>query len=43
MAAIPQTVFSDTFSWMKKVILILINILLKFVPKDQIDNIPALI
>ena len=33
MAAIPQTTFSDAFSWM-----ILIQILVKFVPKVWIDS-----
>ena len=41
MAAISQTTFSDAFSWMQ-IIWISINISLKFVPRDQIDNVPAL-
>ena len=39
MAVIFQTSFSKTFSWMK----ILIKISVKFVPKDQINNIPTLV
>ena len=41
MAAIPQTAFSNTFSWMK--IWISINISLKFVPNGQNNNILALV
>ena len=37
MAAIFQTTFSNTFSW------ILINISLKFVPRGPINNIPSLV
>ena len=40
MAAISQTVFPDAFSWMKSFFLIKIS--LKFVPKDPINNNPAL-
>ena len=42
MAAISQTIFSDAFSWMKN-IWILITISLNFVPKCSINNIPALV
>ena len=41
MDATSQTIFSDAFSWMKS--FLLIKILLKFVPKDSIDNNPALV
>ena len=41
MAAIFQTTFSDTF--FNENIKNLINILLKFVPKGPINNIPALV
>ena len=37
-----QTIFSDAFSWMKS-IYILIKISLKFVPNGPIDNNPALV
>ena len=44
MAVIFQTTFSNAFSWMKiENVLISINISLKFVPKGQINNIPALV
>ena len=39
MAAIFQTTFSNSFSWMK----IWISVLLKFIPKGPINNIPALV
>ena len=42
MAAISQTTFSNAFPW-KKNIPIAINISLKLVPRDQINNIPALV
>ena len=42
MDAISQTTFSDAFSWMKNA-WILLEISLKFVPKVQINNIPALV
>ena len=41
MADISQTTFSNAFSWMN--IWILINISLNYVPKGQINNIPALV
>ena len=41
MAVFLETIFSDKFSWMKK--LYLIQILLKIVPKCPIDNNPALV
>ena len=43
MAAISQTMFSGAFSWTKEKFCILIKILLKFVPKDPIDNSLALV
>ena len=42
MAAFSQTIFSDAFSWMKNVC-ILIKISLKFVPKGPINNNLALV
>ena len=41
MTDISQTALSNAFSWMK--MLILIKISMKFVPRDPIDNIPALV
>ena len=41
MAAIFQTTVSNEFSWMKMYAKISITISLKFVPKGQINNIPA--
>ena len=42
MAATPQTISSDVFSWMKD-FGILIKDSLKFVPNGLIDNNPALV
>ena len=42
MAVISQTIFSHAFSWNESV-WISINISLKFVPKGQINHIPALV
>ena len=42
MAAVSQTILSNTFSWIKS-IQISIKISLKFVPKIPINNIPALV
>ena len=42
MAAIFQATFSNAFSWNENVF-ISIKISLKFVPKGQINNIPALV
>ena len=41
MAAISQTIISDAFSW--TIFLYFDKISLKFVPKGQIDNNPALV
>ena len=41
MAAILQTIYSDAFSWIK--VLYFDSNSLKFVPKDLIDNKPALV
>ena len=42
MAAFSQTIYSDALSWMKS-FFILVNVSLKFVPKDPIDNNLALV
>ena len=42
MVAFSQTIFSETFSWMKHFVF-LVKTSLKFVPKGPIDNNPALV
>ena len=42
MAAIPQTIYSDAFSWMKSFVF-LFQISLKYVPNGLIDNNLALV
>ena len=43
MAAMSQTIFSDAFSWMNLLFILIIKVSLKFVLKGPINNNPALV